>query len=309
MAVLGAAQLRRSRIRGRLRAMLLRGIRVTYTTLFTDCHGRIKCLNYHLLFSSKPLNVDRFKSDPVQMARQRPRRQRESSSSSDDGANPISGAAAQPALLQQAQAAAPQDATSSHGNQPYQPLPNSSDPVPRPLDSALQALADRADELSDPEDELQNEVAEVYASGAGQQVAEAHASDAGQQVAEAHASGAGLRAENETSGSRSNQDQASDCILVNVTAPSDNASGSKISPASVLTALDVALMREKEEMVLQKRLDIARRCQTLQAEISSDLQQFMLQNPRHNSSPSSEEFVKFGMLNFRKSGDPSALLV
>jgi hypothetical protein len=242
-------------------------------------------------------NVDRFKSDLVGMARQRPRRPRVSSPSSDNGANPISGAAAQPALLQPAQAAASQDATPSLGNQPSsQPIPVSNFSVSQPLDSALQALADRADELSDPEDELQDEVAEADASGAGQQ------------VAEAHASGAGLRAEVDTSGSGSNQDQppsTSDCIFVSYTAPSDNASGSKISTASVLTPLDVTLMREKEEMILQKRLDIARRCEKLQAEIASDLQQFLSQNPMYNSSPSSEEFVKFGMLNFWKSGDHS----
>jgi AhpD family alkylhydroperoxidase len=226
------------------------------------------------------------------MARQRPRRPRSSSASSDDGTNPPSGAADQSADSALNSVAASRDENQSLGNQPVSLGSNSSVP---PSDSALEALADRADEMSEPEDD---EVAEAYASGAGQQ------------VVEADASGAGSKAEVPTSGLESNQHQdqspsSSDCILVNVTRPSDGVSGSKTSTPPILTTLDVALMREKEEMILQKRLDIARRCEKLQAEITSDLQQFLSQNPASNASPSSEEFVKFGMLKFRESGDLS----
>jgi hypothetical protein len=252
-------------------------------------------------------NVDRFKSDPVQMARQRPRRQRDSSPSSDDGANPISGAAAQPALLQPAQAAASQNATPSLGNQlSSQPIPIASNSSGRQLDSALEALADRADEMSEPEDDHQNEVAEADASGAGSQAVEANASGAGSR-AEVHTSGSpAVEAHASSSGLPQDHPSASaDCIITGFTNASADTNDNKLSNVSALSDHDVRLMKDKVEMVEEKRREIARRYTQLQAEVASNLQDFMSQNSMGISSSATAEFFRAGVENFGKRVDPA----
>jgi hypothetical protein len=242
------------------------------------------------------------------MAR-RQKRPSPSSSSSDEG--PVSlaqEAAAQPTLTTYVQAAASQV--------PRQQI------FPPQLDSALQALADRADEISDGEvpevarvDTLgAGSTVEAHAFDAGIQDVEAPASDAGSKAVEAHASDAELRvatarasgtdaqvAEVDTSGAGSNS--SSDCIITGVTS-ANNAGDSKISNVSVLSSRDFLLMREREEMIEEKRKEIARRYEILQANLALDMREFLSHNPAGAPISASEEFLQAGPVNFRVKADP-----
>jgi hypothetical protein len=143
--------------------------------------------------------------------------------------------------------------------------------------------------MSEPEDGGSREVTEAYASGAGLQLAEAPASGEEIQAAGAQASSAG------------NQSSTvlDDCIITGITSANTHATDSKLSIASVLSAHDLRLIRDREEMINEKRREIASRYEKLRTEATENLQQFLSQNPLSAPPSTPEEFFRIAVQNFK----------
>jgi hypothetical protein len=91
---------------------------------------------------------------------------------------------------------------------------------------------------------------------------------------------------------------SADCVITDFTNTSADANDNKLSNASVLSDHDVRLMRDKVEMVEEKRREIARRYTQLQAEVASNLEDFMSHSMGMSSATA--EFFRAGVENFGK---------